>query len=337
MNLKEKRYSHYALVEEMIQTVHLVKNFNPSCADSFLAYIQNTGGLLLTGEGSSRIFPAKHAIYHAKKKGLLRPIITEGATQALEYPLDLYAVIGASNSGKTKELVHLFTKLRNEKHAAILGVTADPESAISRLAHETHVLSCGKEKAVAATKSVIEQALFFDTLIKKCSGSPAGNLVTAAEDIASALTMPIDASIIAKLEKAKTVFFCGRNNGVAEELTLKANEITRKRSDFLEGTYAVHGIEEVLTPDDIVVIIDPFESEEEKFYECLEQRIGVNIIALASRKTRFTTVPIPKNNDFQNYIELAAGWNLLVETGLSLAIDLDNPVRARKVGNEFLI
>jgi len=34
------------------------------------------------------------------------------------------------------------------------------------------------------------------------------------------------------------------NNGVAEELALKTNEITRKKSAFLEGTFAVHGIEE---------------------------------------------------------------------------------------------
>jgi glucosamine--fructose-6-phosphate aminotransferase (isomerizing) len=32
---------------------------------------------------------------------------------------------------------------------------------------------------------------------------------------------------------------------------------------------------------------------------------------------------------------MAAGWNLLVEIGLSLGIDLDKPLRARKVGNEF--
>ena len=47
-----------------------------------------------------------------------------------------------------------------------------------------------------------------------------------------------------------------RCDGVAEELTLKTNEITRKRSDFLEGTYAVHGIEEVMAPSDVVFVVD---------------------------------------------------------------------------------
>jgi glucosamine--fructose-6-phosphate aminotransferase (isomerizing) len=35
-------------------------------------------------------------------------------------------------------------------------------------------------------------------------------------------------------------------------------------------------------------------------------------------------------------VYLAAGWNLLVEIGLALQIDLDKPTRARKVGNELI-
>jgi glucosamine--fructose-6-phosphate aminotransferase (isomerizing) len=35
------------------------------------------------------------------------------------------------------------------------------------------------------------------------------------------------------------------------------------------------------------------------------------------------------------YLQLMAGWNLLVEIGLATGIDLDKPERARKVGNEF--
>jgi glucosamine--fructose-6-phosphate aminotransferase (isomerizing) len=32
---------------------------------------------------------------------------------------------------------------------------------------------------------------------------------------------------------------------------------------------------------------------------------------------------------------MAAGWNVLVEAGLALGVNLDKPLRARKVGNEF--
>ena len=73
--------------------------------------------------------------------------------------------------------------------------------------------------------------------------------------------------ITEKIANAGTIYFAGRNDGVAEELTLKTNEITRKKSDFLEGTYAVHGIEEVMNSDDVVVLINPFKSELEKIKE----------------------------------------------------------------------
>jgi glucosamine--fructose-6-phosphate aminotransferase (isomerizing) len=33
---------------------------------------------------------------------------------------------------------------------------------------------------------------------------------------------------------------------------------------------------------------------------------------------------------------MAAGWNVLVEAGLALGVDLDKPQRARKVGNAFV-
>jgi hypothetical protein len=33
---------------------------------------------------------------------------------------------------------------------------------------------------------------------------------------------------------------------------------------------------------------------------------------------------------------LSAGWNILVEVGINLGINLDKPTRARKVGNEFV-
>jgi glutamine---fructose-6-phosphate transaminase (isomerizing) len=82
------------------------------------------------------------------------------------------------------------------------------------------------------------------------------------------------------------------------------------------------------------VVIDPFEQEEEKFNEILVKGAGVEVIAISTRQTLFPTICIPDGGAFKNYIELAAGWNLLVETGINLGIDLDKPVRARKIGNE---
>lgn len=131
------------------------------------------------------------------------------------------------------------------------------------------------------------------------------------------------------------IYFAGSNDGVAEELALKTNEITRKKSIYFEGTYLVHGIEEVMTEDELVVLVDRFPEEEEKFQSVLERGVGLKGLAIADRETRFPTIAIPSVHGMDPYVQLMAGWNLLVEIGIAAGINLDNPDRARKVGNEF--
>ncbi len=335
MNLNEKKYTQFFLCREMMETSEIVSNFNPEHSMVFATAVKHKKALFLTGEGSSRIFPARKAIYNSMIAGLSPAIMTEGATQALEYPLSDFAVFGASNSGETREVIRLFKKLKDEGHSSIYSITANFGTPLERLAQNSHVLSCGKENAVAATKSVIEQALFYDSLLHALNGKRMSGLKNLGDLMKTVLTMDIDKVIIDKIKNAATIYFSGRHNGVAEELTLKTNEITRKRSDYLEGTYAVHGIEEVMRPDDVLVIIDPFESEEAKIRNCISDGVGASVVAVSSRQTCFPTIILPDAGYFQNYIEMAAGWNLLVETGLALGIDLDKPVRARKIGNAF--
>ncbi len=138
-----------------------------------------------------------------------------------------------------------------------------------------------------------------------------------------------------KIANAGTIYWAGRNDGVAEELTLKTNEITRKQSDFLEGTYAVHGVEEVMNADDVVLWVDPYEDSEAKFDEVLQKGVGLTIIAIADRDTIFPTIRYSNAGDLSPFVQMCSGWNVMVEAGISLGIDLDKPERARKVGNEF--
>ncbi len=336
MKLSNKSYAQFALVREMLQTVDVVAGFNPRVVAPFKKEIAAAGRLFMTGEGSSRIFPAKHALGRAEAWGLPLQLGTQGGRQAAECDLAKWAVFGASNSGKTKELAELFRALKRKKHKRLFGLTATPNSMLEGLSHRTHVLSCGKEDAVAATKSVVEQALFYHALVASL-GRRTGelkNLAGAARAIGKALETKIPASIVRKVAPASRIYFAGRNDGVAEELTLKTNEITRRPSAFLEGTYAVHGVEEVMEKRDVVVAVDPFPKEIAKFRECLEKGVGLPLIAIAAKKLPIPTIVVPKVKNFNPYIQLAAGWNLLVEVGLANKIDLDKPVRARKIGNE---
>lgn len=61
----------------------------------------------------------------------------------------------------------------------------------------------------------------------------------------------------------------------------------------------------------------------------------MNIISIAEEDTSFPTYKIPSYGDFTPYLELVAGWNLLVEIGLKNRINIDKPQRARKIGNEY--
>jgi glutamine---fructose-6-phosphate transaminase (isomerizing) len=336
MNSKDEKYSRYEIVKEMMETPDIIRSFDPSASSVFASAVLSRKKLFLTGEGSSRIFPACRAISANMKKGSGITVLTEGASQALEYNLKDFAVFAASNSGQTKEVIRLVSALKNEGHDAVFGLTANINTKLEAVAVMTHILSCGKENAVAATKSVIEQGLFYDSLLRSVNHEKMDGLEKLADNVEEALTMKIDPSVIEIIRKAGIIYFAGRNNGVAEELALKTNEITRKKSAYLEGTFAVHGIEEVMNSNEVLIWIAPFSEEESKFSECLVRGVGMNIISVSSRKTMFPNIAIPDSDDYAEYIQLAAGWNMLIETGLALGIDPDKPSRARKVGNEYL-
>ena len=336
MNLTEKKYSKYALVREMMETPGIVKSFRPESSIPFIPAFKNKKGLFLTGEGSSRLFPAKRAIFANLKREFLLPVLTEGCTQSLEYNLNDFVVFAASNSGQTKEVIRLVEALKKKKHDAIFGLTANPGTRLEKTAHAAHVLRCGKENAVAATKSVVEQALFYDSLLRNLRGMKMAGLRKASEQMEEVLTAKADKKIIDRVRNAGMIYFAGRDNGVAAELALKTNEITRKKSAFLEGTFALHGIEEVMNKDEVLIWVGPFGHDHDKFMECIVKGAGVHVIAIAEEKTIFPTIVIPKGGEYAEYLQLAAGWNILVETGIALGIDLDHPVRARKVGNEYV-
>ncbi len=334
MNLQDSRYNKYYLVREMLETGKVVSNLDLERIFSFEKEVKKKR-IFFTGEGSSRIFPAKKMMYEAQKKGYKEDFYTDCAFQALEYYLLDNTVFVASNSGNTKEDLELIYQLKRQNHHNIISIAANEGTPIMNEANAAYLLTCGKEKAVPATKSVIEQALFYDLLFRKLNNVGLPDLNKLGDLIIQVLKSSIPEDITETLVNAKTIYFAGRNNGVAEELTLKANEITRKKSDFLEGTYLFHGIEEVMNENEVVVIIDPFEGEKEKYKKVLIEGIGLKVVTISTQQTVFPTIIIPEYGDFTNYLELAAGWNLLVGIGIDIGINIDKTLRARKTGYEF--
>lgn len=337
MNPTDPRYSAFGLCKDMLDTPGIVKGFDCDQTATAAAAIQAAGKLHMTGEGSSRIFPAKHAIKVARQRGFGAALHTEAGCQSQSYQLADWAVMGMSNSGRTAEVIQLFKQLKDAGHDKLYSLAAFADSKLASFANQEYVLGCGEEGAVAATKSVVEQALFYQALLEEAEGKKtlAGKLDALAAAMDAALKVEVPADVAQSIADSPVIYWAGPNDGVAEELTLKTNEITRKPSDYLEGTYAAHGVEEVLNAGDVVLWIDPIEDQEAKFEEVLATGVGVKIVAVSTRETRFPTIRVPDCGDLTGYAYMAAGWNVLVEVGTLLGINVDKPERARKVGNEF--
>ena len=334
MKTTDSRYNSFSLVQEMLETPDVIRKIDVRKIQDIATHIR-TDRFFLTGEGSSRILPAGKVRYDALHNKYAQVIQSEGALQACEYDLEGYTVCVASNSGRTREAVVLLNALQERKHTDTMAVVGFADSPVDRKAAASYVLVSGPEKAVAATKTVVEQALFYDLLLRTLNKAALPDLSRLADLFDEVLNYPVAEEIIERMSIAGTLYWAGRTDGVAAELALKTNEITRKPSDFLEGTYAVHGIEEVMDPADCLVIVRPFAAEEAKMSEVLEQGVGMSVFSIGSESSRFPGVPVADFGAFTPYLEIAAGWNLLVEIGLKEGIDLDKPERARKVGNEF--
>lgn len=336
MNAKDEKYTSYMLCKEMMETADVVRRFDPATSEPVAREVEKTGRLFIAGEGSSRIFPAKNSIRKALTWGLDVRAATDGGYQAATYDLSGFTVVAISNSGRTKEVVRLVNRLADAGHQSVFGLTTREENLFAGKATKVFVLNCGFEKAVAATKSVVAQALFVQSIISHVAGrNMKKDLAGLPEKLTEALTAPIDADLISSAANASTLYFAGYNDGVAEELTLKTNEIPRKNSDYLEGTYAVHGIEEAMSSTGVVMVVEPIMEEIPTFKKQLADGVGMTVAAIATQKTELPTLVLPDAGEMNPYLFLAAGWNFLVEVGLAQGINIDKPQRARKIGNEF--
>ncbi len=334
MNRTDEKYAKFALTREMLESPGILAGFDALQAGRAADAIRSTGRLFMTGEGSSRIFPAKNAVATARIAGMDVSVESEASCQAGRYDLSGHVVFAASNSGRTQEVISVVEKLKAAGHANCFALTATPASRLESIADETYVLTCGGEKAVAATKSLMEQAWFYQAMLSLVAGEPLDGLDALAEKVEAALTMNVPDELVDALGRANIIYFLGFNDGVAEELTLKANEVVRKKSAFMEGTYAFHGAQEVMDAGDVVIIVDPIAGQESRYRKILGDEAGLKLFAISSRETEFPTLRIPDAGAFDTYVQLAAGWNVLVEAAISLEIDLDKPKRARKVADD---
>jgi glucosamine--fructose-6-phosphate aminotransferase (isomerizing) len=177
---------------------------------------------------------------------------------------------------------------------------------------------------------VIEQALIVQSLLGAPACDGQHDAAMQAQDV---LGMHIPDGMAEALANAQTIYVAGRNDGAAEEIALKSCEITRQKSFYLEGTYVLHGIEEVMTAQEVVLLVEPYGAEIDRYQKVLRDGVGMQVLAIASFDTPFPTLRVPVSANFSGYLQLMAGWRLLAAAGILRGVDLDKTVRARKVGN----
>ncbi|MBI1327528.1 MAG: SIS domain-containing protein [Alphaproteobacteria bacterium] len=316
--------------KEMHEAVKVLDAFNTQTHEAF-APLGQAKRIHIIAEGSSRHFPAGNMIFESRKLAHGPFISAEGGVDALAHTHDDAHVVLISNSGKTKEILDLEEKLRTQGHKNIFSITRDGASPLAeRCANHVYVLGCGAEEAVAATKSVVEQALFLQSLLP--NQFTAHDLQATANAVKQILDSTPTAKMIEQIANAETIYFVGPANGLGDELALKFSE-TCKKAISLSGTGVLHGPQETIKAHDVIVLLDPPRAHTTKFKQVLEDQADAHIIALAPQETPFPTIVLPQAPaNLAAYTHLAAGWALLLGTANALKINIDKPKRAQKVG-----
>lgn len=301
--------------------------------------------IIFAGMGSSILFPGKQARSRASELNLPNRVEAYFASELLQYKdfKDTHLFL-LSNSGMTKETIMLLAHLR-KKGARFTGITAVSDSILAKKCKSRIIMGCGFESGVAATKSVMEQALILDSIILHLArkqnrrmkfGGPGRSLRDASNKIAHNIGLKLPKNALKSMVQADSIYFIGRDTGVLDEISLKAHEIARKNAFFYPDTDIVHGIEESITPGPLI-IFEP--SKFRKFlsdFKRFSKSADCSLFGVDSHKSPgINALRIKSNDIFHNYCLLAAGWGILRNISNRLHINMDRPKRAVKIGNPY--
>lgn len=302
--------------------------------------------IIFAGMGSSILFPAKNAKARSFGLGIKNRVEAFFASELLSCNNfeDSYVIL-LSNSGMTKETMLLLNHLK-WKNAKFAAVTAVADSPLAKKSKNKIIMGCGFEKGVAATKSVMEQALILDSLVFHLAKSQGikinfrklnKSMIDASEKILLNISLKLPEFMLESLSKAGSIYFAGSNKGAADEIALKTHEIAGKSAYFYPATHIVHGIEESIKANPIILFepskFKPFIPDFKKF----SGRTGCSLFGIdAKDSSSIDTIKIKSNEFFNNYCLLAGGWGILRNVANELGINMDRPKKAVKVGNPYM-
>lgn len=328
--------------KEMLEGGEICRNFDFEITKK-LAQKIGTKKIIFSGNGSSFIFPAKNAKYQSQKYSLTNKVEAILAPDLFQYQdfSDTYVFL-ASNSGQTKEIM-LLLELLQKRGADCVAVTARLDSELAKKCEEKIILGGVFEKGVAATKSVIEQALINESIILHLAFNQGkiinlknikNGLNKAGDIIVQNANLPIEKLLIEKLSISQNLFMIGMDTGVAEEITLKAYEIAKKIAVYSPATQILHGSAEAVDNAGVIIFEPEKYTEYINDFQNFSKKTNSLILGIGGN-SQLGGLKIGTNEYFNNYCLLAGGWALLRNIANYLRIDIDHPKKIQKVGNPY--
>lgn len=320
--------------EQEIKTgIEFFKLFNEKKIHSFVTKIKPP--VLVAAMGSSFYLPSGRAQSIADKLGVTKHIRFIMASEGYNInPKHWNSIILISNSGKTREIVSLAKRFDKKQ---VFAITSNGSSDLANLASNVYILQSGKERAVAATKSIVEQSLVLEDLIKYLSGKgeiSKKEMHQVDQAMKKNISSAIDNRLTLAIAGAQTVYFVGGSTGIGEEVALKFNEIAKKKSKFIPGTQILHGSEEVIEKGDVVFLLfaDKYRDYADRFAE-MKLKTGCFFVTIGKNwPISDIEACLELVKGYKPYCYLAYFWNILTKYALLRGYSLDKAEKIAKVG-----
>ena len=311
-------------IADAARTIGLLENWAPEPWRPLTQALAQGKAISWIGEGSSRLFPLGFTQSIAMQWGRAGIVTGGGGRTLTRFMAKNYQITVSSNSGKTREIVE---GLLNVKPRGVLAVLGNPGGPVEDLVEASFCVLDKPERAVPATVSVVGQSLVLLQAVAYYCGKmiPMLEIADAVSETLETSALPIDLG-------TSRIWWCGNDNGVADELMLKSCEALGIASISCGQGLGIHGIHEVLGPSDLVVAIG-VDSRDRDTLASVVSATGSQFQSWGS--SRHDDWKLPDLGIWAPFSELSAGWRFIDSVAKSLGRDPAYPKRLRKIGNEF--
>ncbi len=298
-------------IGEMFDTCKSIRDFDTAGFNRPVDSIKQTGRVLFAGNGSAAAFPAGNAIYTAMRAGCGFALAAEGLRQAGEYDLSAWSVFLVDIDAGDEDIAWLGGRLAMIEHNHYYHVSSVDKSASPQGAVHLKI-GAAPEQSGIASRTVVETAMFCQWLLAEAAGrNISGKLVKMAEAFERTLGLDVPTKISKAMAGAKRILWTGRNDGVARALSILTAKALKKESWFVPACRFPAASQTNMTTGDVVIAVNPFGAKIGAMSELIERSSGAALILLRDVDAETADMKVEFIGELQNYIYLAAGWNLI--------------------------